>query len=124
MKLSEHWRGDLTAMTIESHAEDGYILYIFPQSLVRARHRATTHPGALVHGPDVADVADYGLSLVWMGHAPYLFPGSLEAASHRGKTWKGARRKDSAIALYHQRLEAAGFAKQYGDRIGEKSGGR
>ena len=124
MKLSEHWRVSLTASTIESHAWDGYLLYIFPQSILRARHRATTHPEALVHGPDVADMPGYGLSLVWMGNAPYLFLGSLARASERGKTWKGVARTTSAIALYHRRLEAAGFEGQYGNGIGENSGGR
>ena len=120
MRLSEHWRVSLTASTIESHAWDGSSLYIFPQSLVRARHRAATHPEALfIVGPDVVDMPDYGLSLVWMGNDPYLFPGSLTRASERGKAWKGVARTTSAIALYHRRLEAAGFEKQYGMGIGE-----
>ena len=122
MQLKELWRNSLTTSTIETHAWDGFILYIFLKSILSARHRATTHPEALVCGTDVADMPRYGLSLVWMDNTPYLFPGSLTAASERGKTQKGVDRTNAALALYHRRLEASGFAGQYGNGIGE--GGR
>lgn len=98
---------------------EGSCLYIFHTSLGLARHQATTHLSPLVRGEALVDMPSYGLSLVWQNDTPYLFSGPLAAASHRGKTWKGLHRQGQAITLYHRRLEAAGFEKQYGVGIGE-----
>ena len=98
---------------------DRSVLYVFKGSIRQAKRWGDIHRGTLPRSPDVADVPHQGASLVWMDNTPYLFPGSLSAASHRGKGWKGEDRKNSALALYHRRLEAAGFEKQYGAAIGK-----
>lgn len=122
MDMRQHGAGIVTDVWY------GSILYIFRYSIRQARRAAQYYP--VTHGAEISDLlitlnpdADcssiQAASLVWMDDIPHVFPGSLTAASHRGKTWKGERRKNAAIALYHQRLEAAGFEGLYGRRIGE-----
>ncbi len=107
----------------------GSALYIFSCSIRQAQRAARFYP--LTQGPAVADMwttlnpdasspVIQAVSLVWRENTPYLFPGSLTWASHRGKTWRGEGRKDAATALYHRRLEAAGFEEQYGNGIGSR----
>ncbi len=117
IRMIEQRRGTATLVS------DGSTLYVFRGSIARAQIEGAAALRAQVfpHGAGVSDVPREGASVVWMDNVPYLFPGSLTDASDIGKGYKRQWLYLKRTQRDAERRAVEGFARQYGDGIGEEA---